>query len=109
MPRTRGTAKARKRVVIGENMKRLKAAAKMVRARSYQGWQVDPWDESLAMQRNEAWIHQKIKQGYELIDIGIDATRNHHSKFYEMEKRIIKEEMYSTTPFDRMQAGPGRK
>jgi hypothetical protein len=109
MPRTRGTANARKRVVIGESMKRLKAAANVVGARWYQGWRVDPWDEGLVMQRNAAWIRQKVKQGYEIIDIGIDPTRNRRSTFYEMEKRIIKEANYPTTPFYRIQAGTRRK
>ena len=99
MPRTRGSGNARKRVVIGENMKRLNAAAKVVGARWYQGWRVVPWDEDLVMRRNEAWIRQKIKQGYEIIDIGIDPTRSRRSKFYEMEKRIIKEANYPTTAF----------
>lgn len=109
MPRTRGTGNARKRVVIGENMKRLKAAAKVVWARWYQARRTDPWDENLAMQRNEAWIRQKIKHGYEIIDIGIDPTRNRRSTFYEMEKWIIKEANYPTTPFYRLQAGTRRK
>jgi hypothetical protein len=80
-------------------MKRIKAAAKVVGARWYQGWSVVPWDEGLVMRRNAAWIRQKIEQGYEVIDIGIDATRNRRSKFYAMEKRIIKKAHYPTTPF----------
>jgi hypothetical protein len=63
----------------------------------------------LVMQRNEAWIRQKIKQGYEIIDIGIDPTRNRRSTFYEMEKRILKEANYPTTAFHRIQAGTRRK
>lgn len=109
MPRTRGTANARKRVVIGEGMKRLKAAAKVVGARWYQGWKVDPWDEGLVMQRNVAWIRQKIKQGYEIIDIGIDPARNVRSRFYAMEKQVIKQAIYPLMPFDRILTGTRRK
>jgi len=81
----------------------------VVGARWYQGWRVDPWDEGLVMQRNKAWIRQKIKQGYEIIDIGIDPTRNFRSRFYTMEKQVIKEANYPLVPFDRITAGTRRK
>ena len=103
MPRTRGTANVRKRVVIGENMKRLKAAAKVVGASWYQGWRIESWDENLVMQRNLAWIRQKIKQGYEIIDIGIDPTRNVRSRFYQMEKQLLAEAGYPIIPYDRIE------
>lgn len=107
MPRTR--VNVPKRVVIGENMKRLRAAARMVGARWYQGWRIDPWNESLVMQRNVSWIRQKIKQGYEIIDIGIDPTRNVRSRFYAMEKLVIKQANYPLIPFDRIWTGTRRK
>lgn len=52
---------------------------------------------------------RRLSKGIEIIDVGIDPTRNRRSTFYEMEKRIIKEANYPTTPFDRIQAGTRRK
>src|SRR5436853_1981436 len=89
-----------KRVVIGENMKRIKAAAKSIGAKWYQGRRIDPWDEGLAMGRNKRWILKKIKEGYEIIDIGIDSTRDIRSKFYAMGKQVINEIDYPIIPYD---------
>ena len=70
-------------------MKRVKAAAKEIGATYYQGWRIDPWNEKLAMERNKAWMNRKMKEGYEIIDVGIDPTREVRSRFYEMEKDIL--------------------
>jgi hypothetical protein len=68
-----------------------------------------PWDESLAIKRNAAWIRRKIKQGYEIIDIGIDPTRNTRSRFYQMEKQIITRALYPIFPYDTIKMSRGRK
>jgi len=86
-------------VVIGETMKRVRDAADEVGGKWYQAWKIDPWDFDLAMKRNERWIHDIIKEGREIIDIGLDPTRITRSPFYEMEKRIIDELKYRITKY----------
>jgi hypothetical protein len=55
-----------------------------------------------ALARNERWIESKIKNGYQIYDIGIDPIRTKpRSPFYELEKRIIKEYKYPVIPLDR--------
>jgi hypothetical protein len=91
-----------KRIVIGENMKRIKMAAKQVGAKWYQGWKIDPWNPTIAMKRNRAWIIKKMKDGYEIVDIGIDPTRAFRSPFYAMEKQLIAQYLYPITPYGKM-------
>lgn len=100
--------KTRRRIVIGENMRRIRAAAKSIGASWYQGWRIAPWDENLALSRNKVWMLKKIKQGYEIVDIGIDATRSFRSPFYEMEKKILREQTYPAIPYAKISAGRGR-
>src|SRR5258706_13359499 len=88
-----------KKVIIGENMKRIKQAAKQIGAIWYQAWTIEPWDPSLALRRNEAWIRRKMKESCQIIDIGIDPTRATRSPFYAMEKRILKEESYTIVQY----------
>lgn len=99
MAQKRKITKTSKRIVIGENMKRIKAAAKSIAAKWYQGQNINPWNEKLALKRNKAWILNKMNQCYEIIDIGIDPTRSIRSRFYEMEKQIIKERRYPVIPY----------
>jgi len=88
-------------------MRRLRAAAKSIGARWYQGWRIEPWDKDLALKRNKAWILDKINQGYEVVDIGIDATRGFRSPFYEMEKTTLRERKYPVIPYARISGGKG--
>jgi|SRR5437588_6843594 len=90
------------RIVIGENMKRIRRAAKQVHARWYQGWKVDPWDPDIAEKTNRRWIVEKMKQRCVIVDIGIDATRNQRSRFYQMEKQILTAKGYPVIPYDRI-------
>lgn len=92
------------RIVIGENMKRIRRAAKQIQARWYQGWNVDPWDADIVERRNRRWIVERIKQGCEIVDIGIDPTRNLRSRFYQMEKQILKDQGYPVIPYDRIRS-----
>lgn len=101
----KGGKYARKAIVIGENMSRVRAATRALRdqgvnARWYQAWKIDPWDPALAMRRNEAWIQRKMREGYDIYDIGIDATRPNRSPFYEMERRMLNQNNYPTNPFN---------
>jgi RHS repeat-associated protein len=96
---------ARKAIVVGENMSRVKAATRALRdqgvnARWYQAWKINPWDPALAMRRNEAWIKRKMREGYDIYDIGIDAARPNRSPFYDMERRMLNQNNYPTTPFN---------
>ena len=88
-----------KKIVIGEGMPRVKAHAKKIDAKWYQAWgknfppnrKMTPDEFSAALKRNERWIRQKIKEGYEIIDIGLDPSRATRSPFYELEQKIINE------------------
>jgi hypothetical protein len=98
MAATGGKA-ARKAIVIGETMDRVRDAAKAMDAQAYRPWRIFPPDPAKAMARNEKWIRRKMKQGCEIIDIGINPTRpGGRSPFYEMEKRVIGDANYPTTP-----------
>lgn len=92
------------RFVIGENMKRIRRAARQIQARWYQGWNVDPWDPDIVERRNRRWIVEKMKQGCEIVDIGIDPTRNLRSRFYQMEKQILNDKGYPVIPYDRIRS-----
>lgn len=89
---------ARKAIVIGENMNRVREAARAANASVYRPWKIVPWDEAKALARNEKWIRRKMKQGCEIIDIGIDAARPNRSPFYDMERRMTGGANYPTTP-----------
>lgn len=87
-----------KKIVIGETMERVKDAAREIGARWYQAWDMDPYDKALSLKRNERWIRTKIKEGYEIIDIGINPTRDlkglGRSDNYLLELDIIKKFKY---------------
>jgi|GEM_PF-3715153 len=87
-------------IVIGETMKRVRNVADEIGGKWYQAWEIDPWDFDLAMKRNERWIRDRIEEGREIIDIGLDPKRAIRSPFYEMEKRIIDVLKYRVTKYD---------
>jgi RHS repeat-associated protein len=94
-----GTAKP-KTIVVGENMERIRSAARANNARWYQAWEMDPFDKSVVMKRNRRWIRNKIREGYDVIDIGIDPSRPTRSDFYAMEKQEINHAGYPVTKLD---------
>jgi hypothetical protein len=74
------------RIVIGENMERVRAMAQRLGAETFQG---------TGMEANRAWIQLKKAQGYEIYDIGPDFARRLQrveqgirpdSLFYNMER-----------------------
>jgi hypothetical protein len=99
----------KKAVVVGEGMGRIKAAAKDLQAKGinakwYQTWtknwptggrRLTPDEEVAALGRNEQWINSKMKQGYDIYDIGPDG-RPIPSKFYEIEQNAITSKSYPT-------------
>lgn len=101
---------ADKSIVIGEGMGAVKTAAKNlqsqgINAKWYQAWSknfptnrlMTPSEFSAAQTRNAIWLNSKIKQGYTIYDIGIDATRLTRSPFYQLEKNILQQSGYPTT------------
>lgn len=49
-----------------------------------------PWDPDIVERRNRRWIVERIKQGCEIVDIGIDPTRNRRSRFIKWRSRSSK-------------------
>jgi hypothetical protein len=78
-------------IVIGENMNRVRNAAKALGASYYRAWRIEPFDAQRALRRNEAWIRRKVREGYLIYDIGIDLARDYRSPFYAMERRVLRE------------------
>lgn len=75
------------RVVIGETMKRVRAAASEFNAETFETaarTAKEMWKE------NSTWLRQAIREGKEIIDIGEDASRATRSKFYQAEKEVVK-------------------
>lgn len=90
---------ARRAVVIGESMSRVKDAARAMNADYYKAWKIIPWDEAKSLRRNERWIKKKMKQGCEIIDIDINPNRvGGRSPNYAKEKELINNANYPTTP-----------
>lgn len=87
-------AKTPRPVIIGENMERVKRAAKEFDAHYYRPWKNDPFDFDLAMKRNKAAVRRWMKEGREIIDIGEDRTRTRRSLFHQMERREIARKNY---------------
>ena len=96
--------KGKKTVVLGENMTRVKKAAKILQkegvdAKWYQAWsknfptmgkQMSKDELSKALKRNDKWLKSKLDEGYQIIDIGIDSTRKgERSIFYQTEQYIL--------------------
>jgi len=103
-----------KSLVLGEGMGAVKDGvlrlqAKGVQAKWYQAWgknfpknrPMTPKELQAALTRNERWIRQKVKDGYQFYDLGFDATRSVRSPFYELERRVLKELGVKTIPLPR--------
>jgi hypothetical protein len=90
---------ARRAVVIGESMSRVRDAAKALDADYWRAWNIIPWDEATSLRRNARWIKKKMKQGCEIIDIDINPNRpGGRSPNYKLEKDLINDANYPTTP-----------
>jgi|GEM_PF-3002346 len=89
----KGTGKGQ--IVIGESMKkRVIPFAEKIGATHYKPKSTNPanW-----MKNNERWIRKQMREGKEIINIGIDRNRAVRSEFYEMEKRVLEEAGYPVT------------
>ncbi|HPJ14584.1 MAG TPA: RHS repeat-associated core domain-containing protein [Spirochaetota bacterium] len=99
----------KKWIIIGENMERVRFAAKSFQAEYfpkdfkialYTGqWKIpgysndNPVHVELSCNRNADWVKRKIRQGYNVIDIGIDKSRSpkdrEKMKNYKVEKETV--------------------
>ncbi len=104
-----GKAVSNKSIVIGEGMQDIKTVAKQLQsegvdAKWYQAWSKNfpnnrpmTSDElNAALARNQRWIDSKIKQGYDIYNIGTDPLRTTRSPFYELEQSRINKYGYQT-------------
>jgi len=109
-----GLAGCPKAIVIGEGMGRIKNAVRELRSRGknarwYQAWgknfpkdrPMTPSELDAAVARNKRWIDAKMKQGYDIYDIGLDPTRARRSPFYSVEQQEIGKIHYPTIPLPR--------
>jgi len=92
---------ANKSIVIGEGMGRVISAARLNGSKWYQAWGKNfpaktPDELANALRRNERWLRSKMKQGYEIIDIGLDPNRAKRSIFYQKELEILRLHKYPT-------------
>ena len=99
-------AESEKSIVIGEGMSRVRPAAQSIGAKWYQAWSKNfPENGELmtkeeldaALLRNSRWLNSKINLGYRIYDIG-PKSLNITSPFYQLERDIIKDTGYPTTP-----------
>jgi RHS repeat-associated protein len=99
---------SKKAIVVGEGMGRVNKAVKDLRSqginvKKYQTWKknwpndrrLTPSEEATALARNNRWINTKIKQGYDIYDIGPDG-RAVPSPFYQVEQNAITTNSYPT-------------
>jgi RHS repeat-associated protein len=83
------------KVVIGETMKRVIEKAKKIGAKYYDARYKLPKNPTKAeirkaIRNNYQWLRRKFKEGYEIVDIGLDPNRKKRGDFYQAEKRWLK-------------------
>lgn len=88
-----GEARAGK-VVIGETMARVRAAAATHDAETFE---TGARGAKALWKANSTWLRGAMRDGKEIIDIGPDATRPSPSQFYRAEKALIESRRYPTT------------
>lgn len=42
------------------------------------------------MKQNRGWLFDKLRNGYKVIDIGVDPERKIRSVFYQMEEEVLR-------------------
>ncbi len=82
------------KVVIGETMDRVRAAAGTQGAETFE---TGARGAKALWKANSTWLRGAMRDGKEIIDIGTDATRASRSQFYRAEKALIKSRGYPTT------------
>ena len=90
-----GASEARAgKVVIGETMTRVRAAAASHGAETFE---TGARTAKGIWKANSTWLRKAMRDGKEIVDIGKDATRAKPSPFYEAEKALIESRGYPTT------------
>lgn len=90
-------AASKERVVIGEGMERVRRFARSIDAKWYQAWgknfsrAMTKAERKAAWQRNKQWLLKQMKEGKEIIDIGIEDGK---STFYRLERAFIHKMKY---------------
>lgn len=73
-------------IVIGENMERVRDAARALDAAVYNpGIQFGYNEWGFSMLHNQAWIRDRIAEGWEFVSIGVDTSRPNRSAWFAME------------------------
>ncbi len=80
-----------KTIVIGENMQRVRGAARLLSAKTFEVPFLKEWDDDIGMFLNTSWLQEMVDEGYWVVDIGIDKGRSLRSAFYGMEQRVTRE------------------
>lgn len=60
-----------------------------------------PAELDAALARNARWMESKIKQGYQVYDLGYDTERLTRSPFYKLERDILESHNYPTIPLEK--------
>lgn len=82
------------KVVIGETMTRVRAAAATHGAQTFE---TGARGAKALWKANSTWLRGAMRDAKEIIDIGTDATRASRSQFYRAEKALIESRGYPTT------------
>lgn len=82
------------KIVIGENMSRVRAYAKRIGADVF-----EPTAKTIkeGFKQNMSFIRRAIHEGKEIIDIGPDPNRAIRSNFYRSEESVIERRGYPVT------------
>jgi RHS repeat-associated protein len=92
---------AKKPIVIGETMERVKKAARKIDGEYYVPRKSR--DKEHLLKKNKRWIRDKMREQREIYDVGPDSARRQPggkgpSDFYELEKAEIKKKEYPLKP-----------
>jgi hypothetical protein len=84
-----------KKIVIGENMsERVIPFAERIGADYYKPRATN---KDNFIRNNKKWIQTQMRQGKEIVDLGVDPQRSVRSPYYEMEVGAIKKRSYPTS------------
>ncbi len=92
---TGGSSGATGRVLIGETMERVEAAAAEHGAATFQ---TTARTARQMWKENSSWLRKAMREGKEVLDIGENALRPIRSPFYRAETNLLKLRGYPTTP-----------
>jgi hypothetical protein len=82
------------KIVIGEKMSRVRAAAELYGAETFE---TDAITAREIWKANSTWLRKAMRDGKEIIDIGQEMGRALRSQFYRAEKALIESRGYPIT------------